>query len=101
MVYAWSPLAERLRHAMLTEYLTVRRLREDARAAIKRADEADAYQAENDRIRKESDPYFTGYRSPFEKAGRFHRQHGERTRAMADALMDGVTHMQEVLRGGW
>lgn len=101
MIRSYSPLDERLRHAMLMEYLTVRRLREDARKTIKRADEADAYEAESDRIRAESDPYFHPYRSPATSAGRYHRQSAERTRAQADGATDVVRRMRDVLRGGY
>ncbi len=98
---AWSPLADRLRHAMLMEYLSVRRLREDARNSLKRADAADAEQAKEDGIRAASDPYFHPYRAQSQMAGHYHREYAKRTQAMAGGLMDGVAAMQSVLKGGY
>lgn len=96
----WSPLADRLRNAMLMEYLNVRRLRRDAAVSTKLADEADARDAESDAIRAEGTAYIP-YRSPSQRSGFYHRQHAERTRAMADGLMDGVSRMLGVLKGSY
>jgi len=100
MIRSYSPLDERLRHAMLTEYLTVRRLRRDAAVATKLADEADARDAENDTIRAESGTYIP-YRSPSQRSGFYHRQHAERTRSLAGGAMDVVYRMRSVLHGGY
>lgn len=100
MIHTWSSLDERLLHAMLMEYLTVRRLRRDAAVATKMADEADARDAENDAIKVGSGTYVP-YRSPSQRSGFYHRQHAERTRAMADGAMDVVARMKSVLHGSY
>ena len=75
-------LDDRLRRAYLSEYLSARRLREDARRAIKHADDRDAAAGRMERR--------------YDLA----RDHAGRLLAMAGATVEVCERMRHVLRDG-